>query len=510
MKLAAIDIGSNSIHMVIAEATAQGGLEIIDREKEMVKLGAGVFRTHQLSERAFEAGVQAVRKYVKLADSHNVDEILAVATSATREAQNGGRFLDQIVQETGIEPRIIPGSEESELIFLAVQQAINLQNENALVIDIGGGSVEFAVGNRKELLMGESTKLGVQRLLDLVTHDGALNADVRKILEGHIKAMAGDILKRAQKVGFTKIIGTSGTIRTLGEATLRMTGRDNVISVNAEVIHTKDLRKLVGKLAKLKPADRTKFSPIGIERTDTIHLGGVLLTQLLKSIKAEQMTLCDASLREGVILDYLKRHPKIDIFPSIANVRHRSVVQLARKYERNGQREKHIAGMALEIFDQTQKLHGLGTPERSLLNYAALLHSIGQYINFKSYHRHSKYIISHAQLRGFTDEEVLLIGNIVRFHRKSEPQKSDEIKDLSKNQRRILQILAAMLRVAVGLDRGQTQSVKQLALEIEDKQIHIFISGKGDLELDLWGARRLVELLERALERKVVIEKAGD
>ncbi|MEZ4762069.1 MAG: hypothetical protein R3C26_02315 [Calditrichia bacterium] len=163
--------------------------------------------------------------------------------------------------------------------------------------------------------------------------------------------------------------------------------------------------------------------------------------------------------------------------------------------------------MALEIFDQTQKLHGLGTPERSLLNYAALLHSIGQYINFKSYHRHSKYIISHAQLRGFTDEEVLLIGNVVRFHRKSEPQKSDEIKEFSRNQRRILQILAAMLRVAVGLDRGQTQSVKQLALEIEDKQIHIFISGKGDLELDLWGARRLVEPLERALERKIVIEK---
>ncbi len=510
MKLAAIDIGSNSIHMVITKSTPKGGIEIIDREKEMVKLGAGVFRTHQLSTRAFNAGLFTIRKYVKLADSHHVDEILAVATSATREAQNGGRFLDEVVGQTGITPRIIPGNEEARLIFLAVRNAINLRDENALVIDIGGGSVEIVVGNAREVLFGESVKLGVQRLLDFVKHDKPLSPNARKTLETHIREAAAPLLKRARKIGYSQVIGTSGTIRTLGEATLRINGAEMVRSVNAETVDARKLKRLVNKLVKMKPGEREAIPRINSERTDTIHLGGVLLLELLKLAKTDGLTLCDASLREGVVLDYLDRHPlDLRIFPAIANVRHRSVVQLARKYERDGRRENHIANLALQIFDQTRELHQLGVFERSILYYAALLNSIGQFINFKQYHKHSQYILNNAQLRGFTDEEVMLMGFVVRFHRKSEPHKRrEEIEHLTKTQRKTVEILAAILRIAVGLDRGQNQLVKNIVCEIGKSEIKLIVNSDDDLELEIWGARRNKEPLGRTLNRKIVIEHA--
>jgi exopolyphosphatase/guanosine-5'-triphosphate,3'-diphosphate pyrophosphatase len=509
MKLAAIDIGTNSIHMVIAEATYQNNFHIIDREKEMVKLGEGVFRTNRLNERAFREGLETIKRYVQLADQRGADEIITAATSATREAQNGGEFLSELVEATGIAPEVISGSREARLIFQAVRHEIDLQGENALVIDIGGGSTEITVGNEHEILMAKSMKLGVLRLLDMFDSKGAIGEEARGVLEAHIRFVAQQIMEEAREIGFSRVIGTSGTIRTLGEAAHLEAGGKAMKSVNAEVVKRSSLEKLTDKLLGLKPDKRASVNDIGEKRADAIHLGGVLLVELLKMAKAEQLILCDASLREGLILDYLESHAhKIDAFPELQDLRHRSVAQLANQFNVDWQQKEHVSCLALQLFDQTQSLHKMGGFERDILEFAALLHSVGQYIRFKRYHKHSRYIIAHAGLRGFNDEEIRLISQVARYHRKSVPKKKHKkYKKLSKEQRRIVSVLSALLRVAVSLDRTKNQLVKHVACKISRKKLVIQPAGLPEsMEIELWATQKHLDPLAKVFDKKIKLE----
>ncbi|HEY4105457.1 MAG TPA: Ppx/GppA phosphatase family protein, partial [Polyangiaceae bacterium] len=397
MKLAAIDIGTNSVHMVLVEVNPDHGLSVIDRQKTMVRLGQGLFGTLRLSERAFADGLDVLRRYVKLAESRDVDEILAVATSATREAENGSDFLDATFRETGILPRVISGTEEARLIFLAVRHALDLGSERALVLDIGGGSVEVSLGSQTGVVMNESLRLGVQRLLDQQGSGGPLGMRELYELQGYVHGAAAEVMSQAHKLGFDRVVGTSGTIRTLGEAAHLAANGTPWRSLNAQVARRRDIRELTRTLVALDPAKRAKLSGIPEQRADTVHLGGVLLGELLEMAEVEEITLCDASLREGVIWDYLERHGRAPTtHAKIPDPRRRSVVELARKYERDDPREHHIARLSLELFDQTSEIHGFGAYERELLEYGALLHGIGRHISYSNRQQHSRYIVQNS------------------------------------------------------------------------------------------------------------------
>ncbi|HEY6561474.1 MAG TPA: Ppx/GppA phosphatase family protein [Polyangiaceae bacterium] len=507
MKLAAIDIGTNSVHMVVVETDAKASFTVIDREKSMVKLGAGLFGTRQLTERAFNDGLEAMRRYTRLAENHGVDEILAVATSATREAENGGDFLDAIFRETGVKPRVISGAEEARLIYLAVRHTVDLGLERALIVDIGGGSVEVIVGDCREVLMSESLRLGVQRLLERRGSTKPLSPKVIHELQGYVRGVASDALAEARRIGFARVIGTSGTIRTLGEAAHLMSGGTPWRSVNAQIARRKDVKDLTKKLLDLGETERAKLPGIGEQRADAIHLGAVLLSEILELANKDELTLCDGSLREGVIIDHLERHgtggrghrPDPD-------VRRRSVIELMEKYGRDDPREEHIARLALQLFEQTRALHGYGASERELLEYAAMLHGIGQHISFRRRHQHSEYIIRYSDLRGFSDEELELMGLLVLYHRKGAPRSEDaRLRRLSSEERRKVRLLSGILRIAVSLDRGRSQVVKRLRADLDDDTLEIRVAGVGDLELEVWAASSKTEPLSRALGRKVVI-----
>lgn len=501
MKLAAIDIGTNSIHMLVVDTASESAFEVIDREKTMVKLGAGLFGSHRMSQRAFDAGLDTLRRYVKLAESLGVDEILAVATSAAREAENGGELLNAIYRETGVDPRVISGAEEARLIFRAVRQAIDLGNERALVFDIGGGSVEAIVGDQHEVLLAESMRLGVLRLLDLFDARDTLSSKQVHELRGYVRGVAAEFLRRATQLGYARVVGTSGTIRTLGEAAHLLGGSPPWRSVNAQVVGVPALADLSKKLVGMDEKERSKVPGVSEQRADAIHLGSVLLVELLEAARAEELVLCDASLREGVVLDWLDRHGALlEIRPQIPDVRRRSVIELARKYRRDDPHEHHIAKLALMLFDRTRELHGLGDTERELLELAALLHDIGTHLSFRRRHCHGRYIIRHSQLRGFTDDEVELLGLIVRYHRGVRPKKQHSgFQELDDGRRHLVETLAGILRIAVGLDRGQTQVVKRLDCLRKNGTLEIVVSGFGDLELELWAARRKTKPLARAL-----------
>jgi exopolyphosphatase/guanosine-5'-triphosphate,3'-diphosphate pyrophosphatase len=506
VKLAAIDIGTNSIHMVVVETQGRRGFEVIDREKTMVKLGAGLFGPMHLTERAMNAGLDVLRRYCKLAESRGVEEILAVATSAAREADNATEFLDMVFRETGLVPRVISGTEEARLIFLAARQALDFGLERTMVIDIGGGSVEIAVGDAQEVQLCQSLRLGVQRLLARQGNAEPLGMRQLHELGAYIEGAATDVFNEARRFGYRKVVGSSGTIRALGEAANSLSGGAPWRSVNAQVARRKDLRELTRKLCELDEQRRARIAGIGDARADTIHLGGALLVRLLEMAAVEEVTLTDASLREGVILDYLEKHGSSLAHRPIADPRRRSVVELARKYERDDPREQHIAKLALELFDQTASVHGLKAVDRQLLEYAALLHGIGRHINFHDRHRHARYIIRNSALRGFTDAEVELLALIVFYHRRKRPKsKQPRLKELSETDFRSLSVLSALLRLAVALDRGHCQLVRHVRAELTPQLVRIDVQGSGDLELELWSARQELEPLSHALGRAVSV-----
>ena len=511
MKLAAIDIGTNSIHMIVVEATSKSSFKILDREKEMAKLGAGVFASNRISDRAFEIGLKTIVRYVQLADRLGVDKIITAATSAIREAHNGEDFLNEVVTQTGLSPRIISGQEEARLIFLAVRNSIALEEDKALVFDIGGGSTEAVIGDRNTIFFKDSLPLGVLRLLDMFEDRGAVGEEGQGVLEAHIRFVAERAIEQIREVGFERVIGTSGTIRTMGEAAHIAAGGKSLQSVNAEVVKLKDLSELTQKLLEMKLENRALVEGISEKRADAIHLGGVLLTQLLKMAGVEEITLCDASLREGMILDYLEKHSQEVAVPTeFINLRHRKAAHLVYKYESDWSENCHVARLALEIFDQTQEIHEFGDLERETLEFAALLHDIGQFISFKKHHKNSRYIIERTEPRGFTDEEMLLIKHLVRYHCKAKPSKKHKkFKKLSKRDRRIVKMLSGILRIAVALNKTKNRRVKQISCQISENELEIIVKGADNLEVEIWAARRNRIVLAEALKRQIKIHKAS-
>jgi len=266
----------------------------------------------------------------------------------------------------------------------------------------------------------------------------------------------------------------------------------------------------VRRLVEMDAAKRARLAGIAEQRADTIHVGGVLLVQLLEMIDQEEITLCDASLREGVIWDFLERHgPGAAQHRPIADPRRRSVVELARKYERDDPREHHIAKLALQMFDQTRALHGLADYERELLEYAALLHAVGRQIGYERRERHSRYIVRNAALRGFTEEEVELLGLLVLYHRGPRPKlKHRRVQRLEPRDQRRVATLSALLRLAVALDRGHCQLVKRVHCLLEGDRLTVGVDGPGDLTLELWAAGSKLKPLSYALGVRVALERA--
>lgn len=509
MKLAAIDIGTNSIHMIIVEATSVASFDILEREKEMVKLGVGVFASNYISDRAFKLGIETISRYVQLANRLGVDEIITAATSAIREARNGEDFLNEVLAQTSLCPRIISGKEEARLIFLAVRNSIALEEDRVLVLDIGGGSTEAVVGDRSKIYESDSMPLGVLRLLDMFEDKGSVSAEGRGVLEAHIRFIGQKIFEKINKVGFERVIGTSGTIRTMGEAAHIAAGGESLRSVNSEVVQLEDINKLTQKLLKMDLEERAEVEEVSDKRADAIHLGGVLLVQLLQMAGVKEITLCDASLREGMILDYLARHSQeVAAFPQPENLRYRKAAHLVYKYGSDWEENRHIANLALQLFDQTQELHKYGDFEREILEFAALLHDIGQFISFKQYHKNSRFILRQTDPRGFTDEEMLLIGHLIRYHYKAKPTtKHKKFKQLSKYHRSIVKLLSGILRIAVALNKTKNQRVERIYCQVLQEKLEITVSGEDNLEVEIWAARRSCEVLAEVLNCQVEIEK---
>ena len=510
MRIAAIDIGSNSIHMIVVQVRPDLSFEVVDREKDMVRLAAGGLDGKKLTPTAISAGIQTLAKFRRLADSHKVDEIVAAATSATREAENGGDFIAEVERQTGIRIRVISGTEEARLIHLAAGYGVDVGGTTAVVIDIGGGSVEITLGTATQLAMGRSFKAGVIRLTErFVKTDPLVGRDERRIVK-HLTREMGSYLDGLAARGFDRVIGTSGTILSLGAV-----AAGQVVATGGDVRNLRVSAKSIHRLRKqLVAADIQKRLAIpGLDprRADLSVAGSVLLDTILRRLGADEITLCDLALREGLVLDYIHRNSarirKVERYP---DVRRRSVVELGERCNYWSEHAHQVARLALSIFDQTRSVHGLGDREREWLEYGALLHDIGVHISYERHHRHSYYLIRNGDLRGFDPQEIAVIALLARYHRQATPKKSHEgYGELGGALRRTVRTLSAMVRLAEGLDRSHAQALDGIDLYPRDDDYLARLRASGDAELELWAAHRHVAPLEKLLQKPVRFEVAG-
>jgi exopolyphosphatase/guanosine-5'-triphosphate,3'-diphosphate pyrophosphatase len=511
MRIAAIDIGTNSVHMIVVRVRPDLSFEVIDREKAMVRLGAGGLDGKALTSEAMTAALQALSKFKRLAESHSVDVILAAATSATREARNGGEFLARIEAETGIRPRVITGAEEARLIHLAAVYGVDVSSARAVVIDIGGGSTEITLGTAKTIQAAKSFKIGVIRLTERFVKSDPLSGRDEQKLTKHVLSEIDRHCEQITSAGFDRVIGTSGTILSLGTVATALSDGAVPSELRSLRVPAKQIRRLRKEVVALSLAQRLTMPGLDPRRADLIVAGAVLLDAILRRLGAEDITLCDLALREGVVLDYIHRNSKhIAHVDSIPDVRRRSALELAERCNYYGEHAQQVVRLALAIFDQTRAIHGLTDREREWLEFAALLHDVGTHISYERHHRHSYYLIRNGDLRGFDPDEIEVVALVARYHRRGTPKRShEEYAKLPATLRRTVRNLASILRVAESLDRSHTQVISGLDLRDRGEDALLQVQTVGDAELEVWATNRHLRPFERILGKPVRLEAAA-
>jgi exopolyphosphatase / guanosine-5'-triphosphate,3'-diphosphate pyrophosphatase len=510
MRLAAIDLGTNSFHMIIVDVSGDMTFRTVDRVKEMIRIGDGSITTKQITAAAMEQGIETLLRFKRFAELRGVEvrHIFAFATSAIREAKNGGTFTEMVSNHVGIRTEVISGLEEARLIYLAIRKAIDLGKKNALMIDAGGGSVELMVGNSDTLILAESFKLGVARMQEQFIKSDIITETERRALHKHIHDALNGFAKKASKLTYSRAIASSGTAENIA-AMIHFAGGANrdQESLNGVTFTRKQFSKLHERLLKLKPAERKAIYGLDPKRADLIIPGMILFDAFMDMFSVNEITISSFALREGMVIDYLSKHlTEFRIAERYAEPRRQSVIELATRCYWDEARSVHIAKLSVRLFEQLAPLHKLGKAEKELLEYAALLHNIGYFISPSGHHKHSQYLIQNGELRGFTPEDITIMGHVARYHRKS-PPKPEHLTffALSQKQQFIVRVLAGILRVANALDRTHRQNVKDIKAKLTEKEIALHLLIELDAEFELWAVERVKEMLEEALSRRLTL-----
>ncbi|WP_416676583.1 Ppx/GppA phosphatase family protein [Egbenema bharatensis] len=498
--LAAIDVGTNSIHMVVVKIQPSfPAFTIIDREKDTVRLGDRDPKTGRLTPEAMERAINALKRCQEIAKSLGAQDLIAVATSAVREAPNGQTFLHQVERETGLTIDLISGTEEARRIYLGVLSGMEFQEQPHVIVDIGGGSTELILGDGHEPRTLSSTKVGAVRLTaEFVKTDPISNSEFH-YLQAYIRGMlerSVEELRSHLKPGETpRMVGTSGTIETLAAIHAREKLGMVPDPLNGYQFSLKDLREIVNRLRKLDYSERSDIPGMSDRRSEIIVAGAVILQEAMSLLGLESITICERALREGVVVDWMLTHGMIeDRLRYQGSVRQRSVIKTAQKYHVNLEHSERVAKFALSLFDQTGGvLHEWGDDARELLWAAAILHNCGHFISHSSHHKHSYYLIRNGELLGYTEVEVETIANLARYHRKSSPKKKHECyrSISSKKHRRMVDQLHPLLRLAVALDRRQIGAIESIRCEYqaESQRLHLHLQAanpRDDCALELW------------------------
>lgn len=501
--LAALDIGTNSFHLLVARVDDGERFEVIAREKEMVRLGSGAGDMKRIDPEAMERGIAALGRLRQVAEAYDAP-IHAVATSAVREAANAAEFLDRARREAGVDVQVVSGTEEARLIHLGVLQAVPVYDQRSVLIDIGGGSTEVFVGERGETLLALSLKLGALRLTNRFFRTTELHPSAVDACRRFLRSALAPAARGVRRHGFDVAVGSSGTIETLCAMAHEARGEGAAPrTFNNFVLARREVEAAVVALVEAGTVDeRRKLPGVDAARADILLAGALIAEQAMHELGIEELVFSDNALREGALLDAVKRR-RGGTLHHLRDLRRRSVGHLAGLMDDDPSHREAVAAAALELFDETRAWHGLDDDARELLEAAALLANVGQFISHSAHHKHSYYVIRNSEhLAGFTDQEVELIAVVARYHRKSPPKAGhEEFARLDEEQQRLVRVLAAILRVAIGLDRTRSAALAGLRVRSEGDGVVIELEPRrgADLDLELFSAAERTSLLEEVL-----------
>lgn len=504
-KLAAIDIGSNSIKLAIIEAAASDSFTVILQERERVRLGE-TLKSKFISPEDIQKSADAIAKFRSIAESRNVNSILAVATASVREAQNSHEFVMEIKEKTGVSVEVLSSIEEARLIGIAAQQNMRLNKGSLLNIDIGGGSTELSLMTDGIPEYLYSMKLGAVGLTERFLFSNPPKAKELKALRSEIALAVERPTRELEGKKWQISTGTSGTILNLASL------------MNFQVSQTTDkyaelqFNRLVGlnqMLARLTLEERGKLSTISPQRAEVIVAGGQILEGVMRAFKISTLQPCNFALREGVIIDYL-REIEAESLPPVPDVEDRNlrgVFAIGRRY---GYEEKHalqVAFLAEKMFDSLALAYKLQRHQRTFLSAAAILHDIGFHVSHESHHKHSFYLIRHSELTGFSESERQIIANIARYHRGGFPRdKHSDFMGLSEKDRELVWKLGAILRLSDALDRSYESKVKDIRLTGSKQNLTLEINGNGNLESELQAIEKKKDMFEEAFGCKLTVD----
>ncbi|MEI6052960.1 MAG: Ppx/GppA phosphatase family protein [Opitutaceae bacterium] len=505
--LAAIDIGTNSIHLIVAEIDPDTGrFRTLVRQKDLVRLGLGSTDMKYLSESAMDRALLSLRRFKKIADSLNA-QVRAIATSAVREALNKDEFVRRVRTETGIRVEIASGVEEARLIHLGVLQALPVFKKRHLMIDIGGGSTEFLLGQERKVLFNNSLKLGAVRLTEKYFKNGKELSDTIAECRHYVRGILSPVERGLHEYRFDIAIGSSGTITNLAQLISVSKGNSPDMPLNGFTFSRKELAIAVDTIVSCATnEERSRIPGLDPARADIIVAGAVILDEIFDVLDLKSMTISDFALREGIILDTIEKFYRKKKLDHLHDIRYSSVLHIAENFQYEKNHAQQVARLALQIYDQTETLHHLGINERVYLEAAALLHEVGLFISHTQHHRHSYYLIRNAELLGFTENEKEIVANVARYHRKSHPKiKHEGYNKLDAEEQAIVHKLASILRIADGLDRTHSGVIKEVRCRrFKDVLTFTLLKNKltGD-DLEIWGAERKKELFEETYNTRV-------
>jgi exopolyphosphatase/guanosine-5'-triphosphate,3'-diphosphate pyrophosphatase len=507
-RIAAIDVGSNAIRMIVGETAKSGQIETLESVRLPVRLGEDAFASGRLREATIRQAVDAFHFFRKTADALEVSKIRAVATSALREAANGDILKDRVLRATGIEIEIISGEEEARLIHLAVIRSLKLDGKRAMLIDIGGGSVEVTLSENGRILSTESFNMGTVRLLnklDSKKKGGFPFAPETQPFHVMVREYAEAARQRIDRdIGGQKIhvcIGTGGNVEEMGKLRQKLFNREN-----DKAITLSELQELIEKLSKLSVPQRIRKYNLRPDRADVILPAAIVLQIVAREARAHQVLIPKVGLKDGILIQ-LEQELKTGHRQLDRRQVWQSALQAGEKYQYESAHARLTARFAGQLFDRSVALHNLGDEEKLLLEVGALLHDIGHFINTIDHEKHGYYILQAHRLIGLNERQQEIAANLVRYHRKAFPSLDDDnFKALAPKDRLTVLRLAALLRLVDGMDVSHKSRVQRLSLEETKNGWALTLHGNGDFMLEKWALKKRKTLFEDVYGVKLEIE----
>ncbi len=505
--IAAVDVGTNSFHLIISSVNSREMMKVHASEKDVVRLGSSMKDMKLIKPDAFSRGVDTMIRFNEIAKSYHA-KVRAVATSAVREAKNRKDFVDSVFEKTGIKIQVVSGAEEGRLIYIGVLHALPIMNQRSLIIDIGGGSTETIVGLENKIEFVASVKLGAIRMTRRFFDSEYINEEKINECRRFIRGEWSPILKKIIETGFETVAGTSGTIQNIAAMTLLRVNGSVPDVLNAVSLTRKDILETIEIIAsKRTTKERMNIPGMDDKRADIILGGALILEQAIIGLNIQRIVISNYALREGIVFDSFENEQQIKTRKHLGSLRYESVYSVAREYNVSLAHAEHIRMIALNIFDSLQPLHNLGYLEREYLEASALLHDIGYMISYERHHKHSFYIITHCNMPGFTNDEKELIAHIARYHRKSHPKKKHyDFNKLNPDNQYTIWVLGGILRIAEGIDRRRLQNVQSIETSINKDSILIKLipaRSEESPDIELWGADRRKSMLEEVMKKSI-------